>query len=170
MKNLDFEGGEGISKTLPQTTLLQTEFVFELLVVVDPIVDLGDGPLGRRKMVPIRSGTFSGPEIKGTVEAGGIDWQLVRPDGVTIIEAHYSLRTDDGALIRVINKGFRHGPAEVMKRLAQGDPVDPSEYYFRAAPILEAPTGRYGWMNSSLFVSSGVRQPDAVALRFYRIL
>jgi len=112
----------------------------------------------------------AGPEIKGTVEAGGIDWQLVRPDGVTIIEAHYSLRTDDGALIRVMNKGFRHGPAEVMKRMAQGEPVDPSEYYVRAAPILEAPSGRYGWMNSSLFVSSGVRQPDAVALRFYRVL
>lgn len=149
---------------------LQAEFVFEAVIAVGATVDLGPGPLGPRRMVPILSGTVAGPKIIGEILPGGIDWQLVRTDAVTVIEAHYSLMTDDGVLIRVINKGFRHGPAEVMRRLAAGEPVDPGEYYFRAAPIFDAPSGRYDWLNRSLFVSSGVRNPDSVVLRFYQIL
>jgi len=120
-------------------------------------------------MVPILSGTFEGPKIKGVILPGGIDWQLVRSDGITEIEAHYSLKTDDGVQIRVINKGFRHGPPEVMQRLVAGDAVDPAEYYFRAAPIFEAPSGRYDWLNRSLFVSSGERYPNRVVLRFFQV-
>jgi hypothetical protein len=149
---------------------LVTEFVFEAVIAVGPMVDLGPGPLGPRRMVPILSGSIAGPKIKGKILPGGIDWQLMLADNVTVIEAHYTLQTDDGVLIRVINKGFRRGPAEVMKRLAAGEPVDPAEYYFRAAPVFDAPSGRYDWLNRSLFVSSGVRTAASVVLRFYQIL
>jgi hypothetical protein len=57
-----------------------------------------------------------------------------------------------------------------MERLAQGDAVDPSEYYFRAAPIFEAPIGRYDWLNRSLFISKGERLRDSVVLDFYEVL
>jgi len=148
---------------------LKTEPIFTATITVAPTVELGPGPRGGRRMVPILSGTFDGPKIKGEILPGGIDWQLVRSDGVTEIEAHYTLQTDDGVLIRVINKGFRHGPPEVMQRLAAGEAVDPAEYYFRAAPIIEAPSGRYEWLNRRLFVSSGERYPDRVVLRFFEI-
>ncbi len=121
-------------------------------------------------MVPILSGSFEGPRIKGILRAGGIDWQTTRPDGVTEIEAHYSLETGDGAVIRVVNRGFRHGAPEVMRRLAEGEIVDPSEYYFRAAPMFEAPNGRYDWLNRSLFISSGERRSNSVVIRFYEVL
>ena len=121
-------------------------------------------------MVPILSGNFQGDRLRGSIEAGGIDWQITRPDGVTEIEAHYSLLTEDGALIRVINKGYRHGPEDVMRRLAQGEDVSPTQYYFRAAPQFEAPKGRYDWLNRSLFLSTGERSRDAVVLHFYEVL
>ena len=60
-------------------------------------VELGAGPRGRRRIVPILSGSFEGPRINGILCPDGIDWQITRPDGVTEIEAHYSLETDDGA-------------------------------------------------------------------------
>jgi hypothetical protein len=149
---------------------LQTELLFEARITVDPTVDLGPGPRGERRMVPILSGPFEGERIKGRILPGGIDWQLARTDGVTEIEAHYTLETDDGVLIRVINKGYRHGPPQVMQRLAAGEPVGPHEYYFRAAPTFDAPTGRYDWLNRGLFISSGERYPDAVILRVYQVL
>src|SRR5262245_34361486 len=42
-------------------------FVFELHAQVGPPVELGDVPHGRRRIVPILGGTFSGPGIKGKV-------------------------------------------------------------------------------------------------------
>jgi len=149
---------------------LKTELLFSATITVGPTADLGPGPRGGRRMVPILSGSLQGPKIKGEILPGGTDWQLVRTDGVTEIEAHYTLKTDDGVLIRVINKGFRHGPPEVMQRLAAGETVDRSAYYFRAAPTFDAPSGRYEWLNRSLFVSSGERFPDRVVLRFFEIL
>jgi hypothetical protein len=141
-----------------------------ITVFVAPRGDMQIDPRGRRRIVPILSGSFEGPRIKGILSLGGIDWQITRPDGVTEIEAHYSLETGDGAVIRVVNRGYRHGPLAVMERLAQGDAVDPSEYYFRAAPIFEAPIGRYDWLNRSLFISKGERLRDSVVLDFYEVL
>jgi hypothetical protein len=151
-------------------TELRTELLFTAFIEVAATIDLGPSPLGERRMVPITGGTFEGPKMKGRIVPGGIDWQLVRADKVTEIEAHYSIETDDGVLIRVINKGFRHGPAEVMQRLRAGDPVEPDEYYFRATPVFEAPCGRYEWLNKSLFVSSGERSAEAVVLRVFEVL
>jgi hypothetical protein len=107
--------------------------------------------------------------MKGTLLPGGADWQLIRPDGLTVVEALYLLRTDDGSTIQVRNRGIRHGPQEVMQRLTAGEPVDPSEYYFRAIPTFSAPVGRYGWLNRALFVCSGARMVDSVRLWFYQI-
>jgi hypothetical protein len=121
-------------------------------------------------MVPILAGSFEGPRMKGTVPAGGADWQVTRPDGITEIEACYTLQTDDGVVIRVINRGLRHGPLEVMRRLAQGEAVDPSEYYFRAAPSFEAPLGMYDWLNQRLFISTGRRLRASVQLDFYEVV
>jgi hypothetical protein len=149
---------------------LRTELLFTAAIEVAATADLGSSPLGERRMVPILGGSFEGAKIKGKILPGGIDWQLVRADHVTEIEAHYCIETDDGVLIRVINKGFRHGPAEVMQRLRSGQPVDPAEYYFRAIPTLEAPCGRYEWLNKSLFVSSGERSAETVLLRMYEVL
>ncbi len=149
---------------------VKLDFLFRVGAALGSAIELGTGPRGFRRMVPILSGSFEGPRIKGILRPGGVDWQTTRPDGITEIEAHYSLETDDGAVVRVINRGFRHGPPEVIERLARGEIVDPSEYYFRAAPSFEAPIGRYDWLNRSLFISNGERRSDSVVLRFYEVL
>ena len=48
--------------------------------------------------------------------------------------------------------------------------VDPAEYYFRATPVLTAPSGKYEWLNRSLFVCSGARFATAITLWVYQIL
>jgi len=133
-----------------------------------PIV-VGEVPEGTRRVVPIAGGAFEGPRLRGTVLPGGADWQYQRRDGVMVVEAQYLLRTDDGVIIQVDNRGMRHGPPAVMQRLGAGEPVDPAEYYFRATPRLTAPAGRYEWLNRRVFLCSGARYPDAVVLWFYEV-
>jgi hypothetical protein len=145
------------------------QLLFELHGILDAAVVVGETPVGLKRVVPILGGTFSGPEVSGTIVPGGADWQYVRADGVTVVEARYLLRTDDDVLIEVNNRGIRHGPAETMKRLAAGESVDPSEYYFRATPVLTAPAGKYEWLNRNLFICTGARYATAITLWIYRI-
>jgi hypothetical protein len=100
---------------------------------------------------------------------GGADWQIVAADGTAFLEARYTLKTDDNALIYVRNIGVRHGPADVLAAIARGDDVDPAKYYFRAAPVFETGAERYAWLNRLVAVCSGVRTRDAVLLDFYAV-
>jgi len=148
----------------------ELQLLFEARGVLDASIVVGETPAGLKRVVPILGGEFAGPRIRGTIVAGGADWQYVRADEVTVVEARYLLRTDDDVLIEVHNRGIRHGPPEVMRRLADGENVDPGEYYFRATPVLTAPSGKYEWLNRSLFVCSGARYATAITLWVYQIL
>src|SRR5580704_6600666 len=98
------------------------ELIFAAEVSVGPPLDCGDVGKGARRIVPITGGEFSGPAIRGKVLPGGADWQILRGDGVSELEARYTLQTDDGALINVRNLALRHGPPDVMAALAAGRP------------------------------------------------
>jgi hypothetical protein len=147
----------------------QLEPLMEVSATLDPPIVVGATPAGLRRVVPITGGTFEGARLRGTVLGGGADWQIVRADGVATIEAQYLLRTEDGVLIEVRNRGLRHGPEEVMRRLAAGEDVDPASYYFRAVPAFTAPAGPYEWLNRSIFLCSGARYASTVKLWFYRV-
>lgn len=124
---------------------------------------------GERRIIPITGGRFEGPRMRGEILAGGADWQIVAADGTALLEARYTLRTDDGALIYVRNIGVRHGPPEVLAAIARGELIDPSKYYFRAVPAFETGAPKYAWLNRLLAVSSGVRTKEEVLLDFYEV-
>jgi hypothetical protein len=148
----------------------ELEFVFELRGTLDPAYAVGATPHGLRRMVPITGGVFEGPKLRGSIVPGGADWQVMRGDGVSELEALYLLRTHDDVLIQVRNRGLRHGPEAVMRRLFAGEPVDPREYYFRAVPSFAAPAGEYEWLNRSVFLCSGARQANSLQLWIYRVV
>jgi hypothetical protein len=153
----------------PELPLPRLEFIFAARVTVDDPLDLGDVGKGRRRIVPISGGEFSGPGMRGTVEGGGADWQIMRSDGVAELEARYTLRTDDGALIYVRNVARRHGPPEVMAELAAGRPVARGSIYFRGATFFETSVERYAWLTRHIVVCTGHREPSLVKVDFYRI-
>ncbi|MFD0751842.1 DUF3237 domain-containing protein [Mucilaginibacter calamicampi] len=147
------------------------EFCFRISVdVTAGIQEVGTTAKGIRKIVPITGGSFEGPNIKGKVVAGGYDWQLLRSDEVVEIEARYMLQTDDGDLITITNAGLRHGPREVMQRLAKGEEVDVSEYYFRSIPVFETGNPEYAWLTRSVFIATGTRKPKQVLIDVWRIV
>ena len=149
--------------------MIDTEFLCRVEVTLEPVRELGETPLGRRRIIGITGGTFRGPRLAGKILPGGADWQVIRSDGVAYLDARYTLETDDGALIYVNNKGYRHGPKEVIERLARGEEVDPALYYMRATPWFETSAPQYAWLNRSICVATGARRPAAVVLDFYEV-
>lgn len=137
----------------------QLEFIFAADVVVDPPLDLGNIGKGTRRFVPIAGGEVSGPKVRGEVLRGGGDWQIIRDDGVAELEARYTLRTDDGALIFVRNYGLRHGPPDVIAALAAGGVADHASYYFRGATFFETGAAQYAWLTRQIIICVGEREP-----------
>jgi Protein of unknown function (DUF3237) len=152
---------------LPEPTL---EFIFEAKVTLDPIQELGMTTYGKRRIINITGGTFEGKNIKGTIISGGADWQTLRADGTADLDARYTLKTDDGVLIYIQNRGIRHAKPEVLARMAKGEKVDPKEYYMRTAASFEVVDGKYAWLNKAIVISTGARMADHVLLRFYKVL
>jgi hypothetical protein len=140
--------------------MIQTRPLFDITLHVPEVRDIGDTPLGRRRIATVTGGTFEGERLRGTVvDAPAGDWLLQRSDGATILDVRLLLRTDDGEHIYMSYRGVRHGPPDVMARLAAGESVDPKTYYFRIAPVFETAAKKYAWINKIVSVGTGRREP-----------
>ncbi len=149
--------------------MVELEALFRAQITLAAVQELGETPLGRRRIIPITGGRFNGTRLSGRVLPGGADWQVVRADGVADLDARYTIQTDDGALIYVRNRGLRHGAPEVIARLAKGEAVDPSLYYMRTVPAFETGDARYAWLNRLVCVATGARRAAAVELEVFSV-
>jgi hypothetical protein len=120
--------------------------------------------------VPLTGGTFTGPELSGTLMPGaGADWQIVLPDGTALGDIRYTLRTDAGDLLYVQSQGVRHGPPEVLARLGRGEDVDAGEYTFRASTRIETAAADLDWLNKGIFIAVAARAPAGVIYDTYLV-
>lgn len=146
------------------------KFLYTSVIHVDAPILVGDTFMGTRKIINITGGRFQGPQLSGKILPGGADWQIVRQNGVAELEARYTLATEDGAFIYVINRGIRKGPKEVMDRLAKGATVAPEEYYFRTTPVFETGAKQYIWLNDIVTVATGERRLNEVVITVYQVI
>jgi hypothetical protein len=144
-------------------------FAFEIRAQVGQPIEVGDVAHGRRRIVPILGGTFSGSGLKGKILAGGADWQIVHEDGLSELDTRYTLETDKGELIYVQNAGVRHAAPDVIKKLLAGQAVDPSLVYFRTVPKFETSAKGLQHLTRSIFVGIGERYPTEVVVRFWKV-
>ena len=149
---------------------LATRYVFSLSIRVGAPIEAGDIGYGSRRLIPILGGTLTGEGISGTVREGGADFQMIRPDGFTELEAKYAIEMDDGAILYIENIGIRFGSREALDKIRRGEVVDPSLIYFRSVPRFETGAERYRWLMQSLFIGVGARHPDRVELDVHRVL
>jgi hypothetical protein len=155
------------SDRLPEPRLAR---VYRLTATLGQPLDLGEGPQGHRRIVPLTGGTFIGPELRGELLPGAsADWQTVLPDGTALGDVRYTLRTDAGELLYVQSRGVRHGSAEVLARLGRGEDVEPSEYTFRTSTQIEAAARQLDWLNKGIFISVAGRQADGVIYETYLV-
>jgi hypothetical protein len=143
--------------------------IADLTIRVAAPIAIGETPEGLRRIVPITGGRIEGPLLSGTILPAGADFQLIRADGYTTLQARYAARLDDGAMIYIVNTGVRFGPPEIMARITRGEPVDPALVYFRTAPRFETAAPAYQWLTRPLFLASGARHPDRVEIAVYEV-
>ncbi|MET0875183.1 MAG: DUF3237 domain-containing protein [Pseudolabrys sp.] len=149
--------------------MLGKQPIFTIFAELEGITSLGRTPYGERRVIGILGGSVRGPKLNGRILPGGADWQIIRTDGTADIKARYIIETDDGARIMVTSEGLRHGPPEVMEKLARGDNVDPAHYYFRTVMRFETSDPKVDWLNRILALARGQREARAVRLDVYEV-
>ena len=153
----------------PPTPSLEFLARFEVDLTTPPW-ELGDtSALGRRRIIPITGGRFTGPLLSGEILDNGADWQIVTADNIAVIDTRYLLRLSDGSLAYLQTRGFRHGPADIMAALARGEEVDPTRYYFRVAMQFETASKSFAWLNHIVGLGSAMRLPRAVVYDAYAV-
>ena len=152
---------------------ITTRHLFDLVVDLNPRLDIGAGPLGRRTLFGSAGGTFQGPRLRGEVLPGGGDWALFRADGAMTLDVRLTLRADDGALVHMTYSGRWVVPPDLRADLA--DPakryhVDPARYYFRTNPLFETGAQQYAWLNDIVCVGSGYLVDGGIAYKVAQVV
>ena len=156
-----------IGRQLPAPRLT---LIYRLEAALGQPLDLGTTARGHRRIVPQTGGTFTGPEMHGTLLPGAsADWQLMLPDGTALGDIRYTLQTDHGDLLYVQSRGVRHGGAEVLARLGRGEDVDASEYTFRTSTQIETASPSLDWLNKGVFVGVAARHAAGVIYETYLV-
>lgn len=145
------------------------EYVFTIEAEIDTPRSAGQSATGERLHIPITGGKIHGPKLSGKILPGGSDWPLIGSDGHSRIEAHYTIETDDGVLIYVVNRAMRISSDEVRTRLRAGENVSPDEYYMRGTPVFDAPDGAYSWLRETVFTCSIAPQGKSVEIDVYAV-
>jgi hypothetical protein len=123
--------------------MLGKEPIFTIYAELEAITSLGRTPYGERRVIGILGGTVRGPKLAG--------------------------RILPGALVMVNSEGLRHGPPDVIEKLARGENVDPRHYYFRTVMRFETAAPSVDWLNRILAIAKGQREPRAVRLDVYEV-
>ena len=162
-----------LSEILPkEMNELRVKPLFTLLLAVAPPIVVGNTPGVDRRVGVITGGRFQGERLSGELfPGGGSDWQSIRPgDGAWMINVRIVLKTDDDQIIGMPYTGIRHGPKEVLDRIARGEVVKATDYYLRIAGSFETASEKYGWLNSMIFLGLGHRLPEGPIYQVFEVL
>lgn len=130
-----------------------------LAVHLGPMEILGACHDGERMNYPITGGRFKGRGLSGEVIGSGADISYLRRDGVSVIDALYRIRTDDGVVIVVHNSGLYEDPATSPR----------GRSYLVTRPMFTAPDGPYDWLNRSFFIGTVDDMAGGVLVSVYEV-
>ncbi|MFZ6774288.1 DUF3237 family protein [Undibacterium sp. SXout7W] len=149
--------------------MIKTEHLFDLTLRLGTLLSVGTTSIGERRVAGINGGTLVGSKLNGEILSGS-DCQLLRSDGVLEIDAMYVVQLAQGEHVRIINQGYRHGPAEVLERLARGEAVSADAYFFRTVMRFETGAPSFAWLNKTIAIAQAERQSDSVIFRSFQLL
>lgn len=147
----------------------ELDYLATIEVLVAEPIEVGPTRTGRRRVIPIEGGTVSGPELRGRVLRGGADFQLISSATTSELDARYVLETEDGERLFVTNSAYRTGAAADIEALAAGERVPAERIYFRCVPRFEAAGERWRWLEHTVVIGSGRREPDRVIIDLWRV-
>ena len=140
----------------PKDIQLRSELLFDLVFERGPATAVGS-PGGNRVVVPVSTGTFEGPKLKGTVIAPSGDAIILRQDGTGVLDLHLLLQTDDGQKILMTCRGI-------------GYPNPDGTLFARLQPLFETGAEKYAWLNKVVAIGVFHQVPGKISYRIYQIL
>lgn len=147
----------------------ELEYLTHLEILVGTPVEVGQTHAGLRRMIPILGGSATGQELTGTILPGGADFQVLRSETVTYLDARYVIESDTGERVFVTNLAYRTGSAEDVAALVRGEQVPAERIYFRCAPRFEVSGAELSWLESTVVIGSGRREPDRVVIDLWSV-
>lgn len=163
---------DAIERPLPNGLAMAP--LFQMQAELNPPLDGGKGPEGRRIFDSVARGSFEGEKLRGKIAPGLGDWRLLRHDGVSVVDARLVLQTDDGAVIHMRYGGRIVVPSDLIDQVR--DPrrrhlIDPALYYFRITPVFETGAPPYAWLNDVVSVGTGrITEGPGVAYEIFQVL
>jgi len=157
---------------------LELERCLTLLVHIGAGQLLGrlPGSTGVRINYPILGGCFAvfekdHPIAEGEVLPGGEDRFLEYADGGGRLDARYCLRTTEGALINVRNRGWLNVTTAGRQRMDEGCwPLPETEYHCQGTPEFEVDDGPLHWLAREVFIAQcRYPAPNEVRVDVYRL-
>lgn len=135
------------------------QLALRLAVTLGPSERVGNCHDGERMNYPITGGRFAGRGISGEVIASGADISYLRRDGVSVIDALYRIRADDGTIIVVHNTGLYEDPATSPR----------GRSYLVTRPVFTAPDGKHDWLNRAFFIGTVDDMAGGVLVSVYEV-
>jgi feruloyl esterase len=86
-----------------------------------------------------------------------------------MLDVRVVLKTDDEHIIGMTYRGMRHGPKDVLDRIARGEVVKATDYYLRIAPFFETASEKYGWLNRIVGIGVGHRLPEGPVYQVFEV-
>lgn len=125
-----------------------------------PIFDMGVSSIGRRAVAEVAELTVMGERLNGRLAgAAGADWATTGADGLTYIDARFTIETDDGAHILVTYTGriddLRKHP----------------DVFMYSSPVFFTGDPRYRWLAGIQAVAKGYfdADPEVVVYDVYEV-
>lgn len=128
-------------------------FLGQITVELKPPTIIGKTPAGFRIDFYAKKGSVRGNAFSATVMEDSVDYMVVRPDGIGLIEIHATLKTDDGAWLTASYSGTVDFGEDGFQRVAAGD--YPELPRFQVSPRLLTAAPNYEWMNRTHFLGVG---------------
>ncbi len=94
---------------------------------------------------------------------------MLRSETVTYLDARYVIESDTGERVFVTNLAYRTGAAEDVAALVRGEQVPAERIYFRCAPRFEVSGAELSWLESTVVIGSGRREPDRVVIDLWSV-
>jgi len=145
---------------------------FVIKAEVDKPVFIGqDEKVGRRQLIEIKGGKLIGAALpfSGTVLPGGVDSQVVRPNGRAELSARYGVKLDDGRSFYIQNDGIRTVAPEYVHLVLSGGIAPAEAYYCCTKPEFEVYDESLSVLNNKLFICCATRLPDSIQLDYYML-
>lgn len=122
----------------------QFRTALEVVAEVGDAIEVGQGPKGGHRLVPIVGGEFRGPGLTGRVLPGGADRQTIRADGIRELDAIYELEADDGTVLMVHNRVL----------IDAEQPPQGESRYAQSVVTVTAPRGPHDWLNRRVLLGT----------------